>query len=76
MINLDDFASRSTEELEKIVTERCSQFGSVSQVVIMRDSNHSYALALVVMSNPAEALVVLRELGDHLMKSIVVIRLE
>jgi hypothetical protein len=75
MIKLD-LATSSDEELETIITERCSQFGSVSQVVIMRDKNHPFALALVVMADRSAPLAVLRNLGDTMLKHAVVIRLE
>lgn len=71
-----DLARSSREELEKIVAERCSQFGSVSQVVIMRDTEHAFALAGVVMSDPAEAVAVLRNLGGSKLENMVVIRIE
>lgn len=71
-----DLARSSREELEKIVAERCSQFGSVSQVVIMRDTEHAFALAGVVMSDPSEAVAVLRNLGGSKLENMVVIRIE
>ncbi len=71
-----DLANSSDEELETAVTERCSQFGLVSQVVIMRDTKHPFALALVVMADRSDALAVLRNFGDTMLKHAVVIRLE
>ena len=76
MISLD-LARLSRQELERIITERCSQFGSVSGVVIVQDSaNYNFALASVEMSTRAEALDVLRRLGDSLVDDAVVIRIE
>lgn len=76
MISLD-LARLSREELEKIITERCSELGFVSNVVIVQDSaNYNFALASVEMSTRAEALTVLRRLGDSLVDDVVVIRIE
>ena len=75
MIKLD-LAKLSPEELETIVTWRCAEFGPVSQVVIMHDSLHPFALALVLMQDPVGALAVLRGLGDAMLGRAVVINLE
>jgi RNA recognition motif-containing protein len=75
MIKLD-LANASDEELEAIVTAHCSECGPVSQVIIMRDTNHPFALALVVMADRSDASAVLRNLGDTMLKHAVVIRLE
>lgn len=76
MIRLD-LTRLSREELEDAVTERCSEFGTVSQVVIVQDSaNYSFALAAVEMSTREETLAVLRNLGDSLVDETVVIRIE
>ena len=76
MISLD-LARLSREELEKIIIERCSELGFVSNVVIVQDSaNYNFALASVEMSTRAEALTVLRRLGDSLVDDVVVIRIE
>jgi hypothetical protein len=70
-------ARLSREELERIITERCSQFGSVTAVVIVQDSGHyNFALASVEMSTRAESLELLRNLGDSLVDDAVVIRIE
>jgi hypothetical protein len=72
-----DLARLSRKELEGIITERCSQFGSVSAVVIVQDSAHyNFALASVEMSTRAEALELLRNLGDSMVDDAVVIRIE
>jgi hypothetical protein len=72
-----DLTRLSREEVEEIITERCSQLGSVSSVVIVQDSaNYNFALASVEMSTHAEALNVLRSLGDSLVDGAVVIRIE
>lgn len=76
MISLD-LARLSREELEKIISDRCSELGSVRGVVIVQDSaNYNFALASVEMSTHAEALNVLRRLGDSLVDGAVVIRIE
>lgn len=75
MIKLD-LANSSEEELQRMVAARCSEFGSVSQVVIMQDNQHNFAFALVVMSATSETLAVLRELGESLLNRIVVIKVE
>jgi len=62
IINAADF---DEAELEELITERCSEFGSVVDVEIRRDSNpHRYDLALVEMSTEEEASNVFKELGD------------
>ena len=75
MIRLD-LAHLSREELEKAITDRCSQFGSVSSVVIVQDSAHAFALASVEMSTQAETMEVLRNFGDSLVDGAAVIRIE
>lgn len=72
-----DLAHLSREELERVITERCSRFGSVIAVVIVQDSAHyNFALASVEMSTRDEALELLRHLGDSLVDDVVVIRIE
>lgn len=76
MIRLD-LARLSRVELEHIVTERCSMFGTVLSVVIVQDSAHyDFALASVEMSTRIEAVELLRNLGESLVDDVVVIRLE
>ncbi len=58
--DFDDF------ELEELLTERCSEYGSVMGVEIRRDSDpHRYDLALVEMSTEEEASKVAEEMGDQ-----------
>lgn len=73
-----DVAGLSEEELAKIIVgERCSQFGAVANVYIVKeDGRHAFALAAVEMSTPSELLDVLRRLGESKVDSMVVIRLE
>lgn len=71
-----NLAGLSTQELEKIVADRCSRFGAVSHVVIMQDERHPFALAGVLMSHPAEADAVLRDVGGSMINNTVLIRLE
>jgi hypothetical protein len=53
-------------ELEEMISERCSEFGSVMGIEIRRDSDpHRYDLALVEMSTEEEASKVVEELGDE-----------
>ena len=53
-------------ELEEIISERCSEFGSVVGVEVRRDSDpRRYDLALVEMSTEEEASKVFNELGDQ-----------
>lgn len=76
MIKLD-LSRLSREDLEKAVTERCSAFGTVLEVIIVQDStNYNFALAAVEMSNTTERLALLRQLGDSLSDEAVVIRIE
>jgi hypothetical protein len=72
-----DLARLTRAELERIVTERCSKFGTVVAVVMIQDSAHyDFALASVEMSSRAEAMEVLRHLGESLTDDVVLIRLE
>lgn len=75
MIKLD-LANSSEAELERVLIDRCSEFGSVMQTVIMRDGRRDFAFGLVVMSDPSEGVAALRGLGDSLLKRTVVIKLE
>lgn len=76
MIKLD-LARLTREELERVITERCSQYGTVLSVVIVQDSaRYNFALASVEMSSPEEANDVLRRLGDSRVDDAVVIRIE
>ncbi len=62
-ISADDF---DETELEELISERCSEFGSVVDVTVRRDSNPKhYDLALVEMSTEEEARKVMEELGDQ-----------
>lgn len=72
-----DIARLSRDELCRMVSERCSEFGSVSNVSIVMDSGrYTFALAVVEMSAPDEAQAVLRMLGESIVEGMVVIRLE
>ncbi len=60
-----DTADFDDTELEEVIFERCSEFGSVMGVEIRRYSDpHRYDLALVEMSTEEEASSVFKELGD------------
>jgi hypothetical protein len=62
IINAADF---DETELEELISERCSKFGSVMGVEVRRHSDpHRYDLALVEMSTEEEASKVFKELGD------------
>ena len=62
IINAADF---DETELEEMISERCSKFGSVMSVEIRRHSDpHRYDLALVEMSTEEEASNVFKEFGD------------
>jgi hypothetical protein len=62
IINAADF---DETELEDIIAERCSEFGSVVGVEIRRTNDPCrYDLALVEMSTQEEASNVFNELGD------------
>lgn len=76
MIKLD-LGALSEEELKKLVVERCSEFGSVSNAMIVKhDHRYNFALAAVEMSVPAETLTLLKQLGDSKVDNMVVIRIE
>jgi hypothetical protein len=63
VVNTVDF---DETELEEIISDRCSEFGSVMGVEIRRHSDpHRYDLALVEMSTEEEASKVFKELGDQ-----------
>jgi hypothetical protein len=71
-----DLAHLSREELERVITERCSQFGSVSSAVIVQGDHYTFALASVEMSTQAETMEVLRNLGYALVDGTAMIRIE
>lgn len=72
-----DLARLTRAEVERLITERCSQYGTVTSVVIVQDSaRYNFALASVEMSSQAEAMEVLRHLGDSRVEESVVIRIE
>jgi hypothetical protein len=76
MIKLD-LRAMSEDDLKKVVVERCSEFGSVSSVTIVKhEHRYSFALAAVEMSTPHETLAVLKNLGDSKVDNMVVIRIE
>lgn len=76
MIQLD-LDALSEEELKEIVFQRCSEFGTVLTVTIVKgDHDYAFALAAVDMSTPGETLAVLRKLGDSKVDDMVVIRIE
>ena len=76
MIRLD-LAHLSREGLERVITERCAEFGSVVSVVIVQDSTrYNFALASVEMASREEAVEVLRRLGDSRVDDSVLIRIE
>lgn len=76
MITLD-LDALSEQEIKDIVFRRCSEFGTVSNVTIVKqDSRYTFALAAVEMSSPNETLAVLRSLGDSKVEEMVVIRIE
>jgi hypothetical protein len=61
-----DAADFDDIELEEMIFERCSEFGSVMGVEIRRDSDpHRYDLVIVEMSTEEEAGKVFKELGDE-----------
>jgi hypothetical protein len=77
MITLEKLTSLSQDEVQDIVRQRCSELGTVTDVVILKDDKwHGFALAGVEMSTPAETLEVLQRFGDHRLDAIVVIRIE
>ena len=52
-------------ELEKLISERCSEFGSVIDIEIRRASDpYCYDLAIVEMSTEEEASEVVKEPGE------------
>jgi hypothetical protein len=72
-----DMTHLSETELEKIVTERCSQFGSVlSLTVLLADDNCESAVAFVSMSNADQLDRVATHIGDSRSDSFVFIRIE
>lgn len=76
MIKLD-LDGLSEDELKAIVLERCTRFGTVSNITIVKhDHRYNFALAAVEMSTPAEAMTVLKELGDSKVDNMIVIRIE
>jgi hypothetical protein len=76
MIKLD-LGTLSEDDLKNIVFERCSKFGSISNVTIVKhDHRYNFALAAIEMSTPDETFTVLKNLGDSKVDNMVVIRIE
>jgi hypothetical protein len=77
MITLQTLNSLSHDELQELVRQRCSECGTVSNVVVLKDDKwHGFALAGVEMSTPAETVAVLQRLGDYKLGTMVVIKIE
>lgn len=74
MIKLD-LANLSAEELQRLVSERCSLYGAVERVSIVR-SGMPYAIASVSMGGQEESQAVNRMLGELLVDNTVLIRIE
>jgi hypothetical protein len=67
----------SEKELQKLVTERCEQYGTVTSITVMMvDETRGYAVAAVEMSTTAETHTVMNKFGDSKAGSMVIIRLE
>jgi hypothetical protein len=67
----------SEEELQKLVTKRCEEHGTVTSITVMMvDETRGYAVAAIEMSTAAETRAVLNNFGDSKAGSMVIIRLE
>ena len=76
MLNID-MTDLSDTELEKIVAERCSQFGSVASLTVLpAHDNCKSAVAFVSMSTADQLDRVAAHIGDSRSDSFVFIRIE
>ena len=74
MLDISDLNDR---DLRQFVAERCSEFGSVDKVEILRvDQGKEHHFAIVRMSAPAEGARLFMELGASKIGDSVAIRLE
>ena len=72
-----DMTNLSQRGLEKIIAERCSQFGSVASLTVMlADDNCESAVAFVSMSTADQLDRVATHIGDSRSDSFVFIRIE
>ena len=61
MVSADDY---DNSEMEELISERCSEFGLVTDIEIRRDHDpYRYDMAIVEMSTEEEASEVVRQLG-------------
>jgi hypothetical protein len=74
MIRLESIAV-SREELEKLVFERCAQFGPVLRLTV-HENTQLTTLARVEMASREATLEVRRHFGDLLVDETVLIRIE
>ena len=72
-----DLAGLSDFELKRIVTERCSECGSVERVNFYRAPDHpDHIVALIDMSSEEELIKVLAQLDGYRFGDSALIRLE
>lgn len=72
-----DMVGRSEADLEKMVAERCSPFGPIAHVRVVRTSRASgFAIALVRMAAPGTLEALIAGLGAAKSGSTAIIRLE
>lgn len=77
MLSNFNIAGLTSEELEHLISERCSAFGTVKRVAIC-DSFPivNYKLAFVAMSTPAELATVIKEVGATSIGDAAVVKLD
>ena len=73
IVNADDY---DNGEMEELISERCSEFGFVTDVEIRRDADpYRYDFAIVEMSTEDEASEVVKQLGGRELGSCVMIKI-
>ncbi len=73
---LIDGSNYDNSEVADLISERCSEFGFVTDVEICKsDDPYSYDLAIVEMSNRQEARKVVKQLGGKEFGSSVVMEI-
>jgi hypothetical protein len=73
MVNATDY---DDVEMEELISERCSEFGLVTDVEIRRDADpYRYDFAIVEMSTDEEASEVVKQFGGREWGSCVMIKI-
>ncbi len=73
IVNATDY---DNGEMEELISERCSEYGFVTDIEIRRDADpYCYDMAIVEMSTEEEASEVVKQLGGREWGSCVMIKI-